>query len=174
MHILASAVPGLREIRGPVIAGYIWFLFAWLMLAPDLQTRPDDRIVGALYDLAVLVGPIATAAAVSVAAYLVGSVSQALFAPLSGMLTPSRDIRWGTRVSNDLDHLRSRASRLVDQAMGPTAKMSDEALAKSQSLIGQIADRHIQALDELRGRNRAPSDSLGGRTAAPIRGCRST
>src|SRR3989442_9897815 len=76
MQILSSALPGFRDLRGPVIAGYMWLLFAWLCVTPDLDHRPDDQIGGSLYDLAHDVGRVGVAVAVSVAAYLIGSIYQ--------------------------------------------------------------------------------------------------
>lgn len=75
MNVLASALPGLREIRGPVIAGYMWLIFGWVVADPNLGARPDGEFLGALYDLAREVGPIGVAAASGVLAYLLGSVS---------------------------------------------------------------------------------------------------
>ena len=75
MQILSSALPGFREIRGPIIAGYMWLLFMWLIVAPDLDTRPHSRVGGSIYDLAQDVERVGVVAAVSVAAYLIGAVS---------------------------------------------------------------------------------------------------
>jgi hypothetical protein len=78
VQILASALPGFRDLRGPLIAGYLWLVFAWLLFEPNVDYRPPNGVGAAAYDLLQEVGPIATAIAVSVAAYLVGAVSQAL------------------------------------------------------------------------------------------------
>jgi len=76
MQILSNALPGFRDLRGPIIAGYMWLVFAWLLVTPDWDVRPEDRIGGGLYDLGHHVGRIWVAVAVSVAAYLIGSISQ--------------------------------------------------------------------------------------------------
>ena len=83
MQMLANALPGFRDLRGPLIAGYLWLLFAWLLFEPNTDYRPPDGVGAAAYDLAQEIGPIALAIALSVAAYLTGAVSQAL----SGVLT---------------------------------------------------------------------------------------
>lgn len=51
MQILASALPGFRDLRAPVIAGYGWLLFGWLLVQPDLNQRPQNPLGAALYDL---------------------------------------------------------------------------------------------------------------------------
>jgi hypothetical protein len=80
MNLLASAIPGLREIRAPLVAGYIWLLSAWLVVQPKtpITAHVLNGPAGLVVQLAHVVGPVATAAAVSVAAYLVGAVSVAL------------------------------------------------------------------------------------------------
>jgi hypothetical protein len=76
VQILANALPGFRDLRAPLIAGYMWLLFAWLWASPDLD-RLSTGIGGSLHDLSQRAGPIWTGLAASVAAYLVGSLSQA-------------------------------------------------------------------------------------------------
>jgi len=68
VQILANALPGFRDLRAPLTAGYIWLLFAWLWASPD----PDQMTTGfggSLHDLSQRAGPIWTGLAVGVAAY---------------------------------------------------------------------------------------------------------
>jgi hypothetical protein len=76
VQILANALPGFRDLRAPVIAGYLWLAFGWLAVRPDLFHRPADHIGAALFDLGHRIGHIGIAIGVSVAAYLIGAVSQ--------------------------------------------------------------------------------------------------
>jgi hypothetical protein len=74
LNLLTAAIPGLREIRAPLVAGYLWILAAWLLIDPSLPLREStDDPVRSLVELADLLGPVGTAAAISVAAYLVGA-----------------------------------------------------------------------------------------------------
>jgi hypothetical protein len=75
MQILANALPGFRALRAPVLAGYFWLLFAWLIVKPDVHDRPAGNMAAALYDLGTDVGHVGLVLSVSVAAYLVGAVS---------------------------------------------------------------------------------------------------
>ena len=77
-QILANALPGFRDLRGPVIAGYLWLVFAWLLVQPSLDERPGRAIAGSLYDLGQDIGRVGIATAVSLVTYLLGSVSQEL------------------------------------------------------------------------------------------------
>src|SRR5215218_958952 len=86
--MLASILPGLRQLRAPLAAGYLWLVAAWLALAgliPDPDQAPPG-IFRDLYDLADSVGRPATVAAASFAAYLAGLLSvQATSAILPGL-----------------------------------------------------------------------------------------
>ncbi|OMC42374.1 hypothetical protein [Mycobacterium sp. IS-1264] len=78
MQFLASALPGFRDLRAPLIAGYLWLFFGWILIKPDIHKRPNNVAAAAVYDLAKDAGPIWIGLGVGVAAYLIGSVSQAL------------------------------------------------------------------------------------------------
>jgi hypothetical protein len=78
VQFLTSALPGFRDLRPPLVAGYLWLVFLWILIKPDIHKRPANEVAAAVYDLAKDAGPIWIGAAIGVAAYLVGSVSQAL------------------------------------------------------------------------------------------------
>ena len=76
MNFLTAAIPGLREIRAPLVAGYMWLIFAWLVVDPQLPlTKHSTGVVHTLAVLGATAGKVATAAAVSIAAYLIGAIS---------------------------------------------------------------------------------------------------
>lgn len=83
MQILASALPGFRDLRAPLTAGYLWLFLLWMVIKPDISKRPTNSVIGSVYDLAKDAGPIWLGLGVGVAAYLVGSVSQAMSPMLS-------------------------------------------------------------------------------------------
>lgn len=76
MTILAGALPGLRDLRAPATAGYLWLAAAWLWFQPNLAAPPDSAAGKSLFDLADALGTVGVLAAVSLVAYLVGVVSQ--------------------------------------------------------------------------------------------------
>lgn len=79
VNLLASAIPGLREIRGPLVAGYLWLICAWLIVDPRVPlSESTTGPIRSLVDLADTAGPVATAAGVSVGAYLMGVVSMGI------------------------------------------------------------------------------------------------
>jgi hypothetical protein len=86
--VLQSILPGLRQLRAPLAAGYIWLLTLWLLLH-DTLTSPDgswlrDRFV----ELATWAGKPVVLAASAAAAYLVGTLSIALSKGLSRAIRP--------------------------------------------------------------------------------------
>lgn len=76
MQALTSLLPGIRHMRVPVITGYVWLLFGWILVQPDVGHRPNDQVAGSLYDLSGEVGPIGTAIGLSVFAFILGSASR--------------------------------------------------------------------------------------------------
>jgi hypothetical protein len=79
---LANLMPGVRELRAPLAAGYLWLLAAWLVLAERIP--PEEEATGllkSLYDLGDVATAIGFAIALSFAAYLVGIISQAILNP---------------------------------------------------------------------------------------------
>jgi hypothetical protein len=75
--MLASLLPGLRDVRTPLTIGYLWLTFAWIVWGDHL---PDGRPSGngpiaRLYDLSDFLGNGAVIAAISFSAYVLGAVS---------------------------------------------------------------------------------------------------
>jgi len=74
--VLMNLLPGLRELRAPLVSGYLWLISAWLFLGHRdwLPTRPSDHgEVARLWDLGDTLGKTVVLAAVSFIAYLIGS-----------------------------------------------------------------------------------------------------
>lgn len=77
MNLLGSLIPGVREIRAPIVSGYLWCVCLWLVLEPDVPNEKGQVAYERIVDLAQAVGPFGRAVAVSIAAYLLGSLIQA-------------------------------------------------------------------------------------------------
>lgn len=73
--MLASLLPGLRDVRVPLTVGYLWLLNAWLWFSGCLpENPPKSGLAGRAVDLGELVGPAGVLAAVSFGAYVVGAL----------------------------------------------------------------------------------------------------
>ena len=93
MGILANVLPGVRDVRAPILAGYSWLLFGWLLLGDALDRRPGLRYVHDVVVVAHRAGPVWTAAAVSVVAYLVGLLSRDLSSAMSSAMRVVRQLQ---------------------------------------------------------------------------------
>lgn len=73
---MTSLLPGLRDLRTPLITGYLYLLLAWLALGGQrlLPDDPTNTFLQRLYDLSDALGVTVTLAAVSFCAYLLGSL----------------------------------------------------------------------------------------------------
>jgi uncharacterized membrane protein len=74
--MLASLLPGLRDVRTPLTVGYVWLFIGWALLGEHLPTkRPSGHgLIARLFDLHHALGVATTAAAVSFVAYLLGAM----------------------------------------------------------------------------------------------------
>jgi tetratricopeptide (TPR) repeat protein len=77
--VLTGLLPGLREIRAPVISGYLWLVFFFLAFHGALPSRQSaDPTLKPLFDLGHDLSALGIATVTGVAAYLVGSAAQEL------------------------------------------------------------------------------------------------
>lgn len=72
--ILANLLPGVRESRTPLVVGYVWTLALWLGFSDLLPDPATPGPVSDLYALIDFFGEAALIAAVSMVAYLIGSM----------------------------------------------------------------------------------------------------
>jgi hypothetical protein len=74
--MLTNVLPGLRELRAPLAAGYVWLLLAWMALGHTLPTSTEEKAdpLERLYQLEPVISTIGLAVVASVAAYIVGSI----------------------------------------------------------------------------------------------------
>lgn len=77
--MLTNLLPGLREIRAPLISGYLWLVFFFLAFHGDLPHRKDAHpALEPLFDLGHDLSALGIATVSGVVAYLVGSAFQEL------------------------------------------------------------------------------------------------
>ena len=86
VSMLASLLPGLREVRTPLAIGYLWLAVAWVTWGDRIPThRPtDEGLIARLFDLSDLLGNTTLLAGLSFAAYIVGAL---LTIPVEGSFT---------------------------------------------------------------------------------------
>jgi len=142
---MANLIPGVREVRAPLAAGYLWLFAIYLAFAPAIPSRADAT--GAWDSLQALEAAATTVGvglALSFAAYLVGSVSEALRVA-------------GLRASWHLSsHMRDRFS-------GPSAHNSNDDGRKPPGydavILRSYSDAGLNVLDEIVTRKLAIVDA---------------
>jgi hypothetical protein len=74
--MLTNVLPGLRELRAPLAAGYLWLVFAWMVWGGELPNKDDPKAapLEQLYKLEPIISTIGLAVVASVAAYVLGSI----------------------------------------------------------------------------------------------------
>ena len=87
--MLMNLLPGLRDLRAPLAAGYLWLIGLWLLLVDAVPSRSKATgVVAHVYTLTHDLGHGVVLAAISFAAYLVGSIlSVNADGPMVGILT---------------------------------------------------------------------------------------
>ena len=100
--MLFNLLPGLREIRAPLISGYVWLTFFFLALHEDLPSAGSPgSVLNPLFEIGESLTTGGLIAVTGVAAYLVGSAMQELWKVLGRVLSPGRPFygEAGTRTS---------------------------------------------------------------------------
>ncbi|MFF4355870.1 hypothetical protein [Streptomyces sp. NPDC001604] len=139
--MLANLLPGIREIRAPLAAGYIWMITFWIGFSDHIPKRSNAQgIWKSAYQLSTAVGATATLAAASFAAYLIGCLleirarsivhwfrfsewrwslyQKILGNPLSGQLDDPRMLRWTEMPET------SRGTAELDSIIQPNESMT--------------------------------------------------
>jgi hypothetical protein len=78
--MLANLLPGVRELRAPLAAGYLWLLAVYLAFEPLVPRDIEGTLWDSLDRLREAISPAGVAVAVSFLAYVVGSLSETLTA----------------------------------------------------------------------------------------------
>jgi hypothetical protein len=86
--MLASLLPGLRDLRAPLAAGYIWLAAGWLYFAPQLPTSVEDAdgVIKDIYRTVDASNPVAVAAGLTFIAYLLGILSIDFLTPVVNII----------------------------------------------------------------------------------------
>jgi hypothetical protein len=121
--VFAALLPGIRELRAPLAAGYIWLVVVYLAVGAPDDIGSFSVPIEHLVDLLSSFGTLALGTAVSFVAYLIGSISQDAFGRL---LLPAISrigviftrMRLSLRLEgslSDMEYLRDKVRRLVDE-----------------------------------------------------------
>ncbi len=153
MTALANLLPGIRDLRAPLAAGYIWLLGLWLAIESEVPGESDaNGLLDSVYRLGDGLSAIGLGVVASFVAYVLGSLSTSLFAaPSTGLRRLSFLSRWlrldpfsaqardalstlsrNTRL--ELENILSMSGTDVEQLLDESLGMTDSA-SKSDSKV---------------------------------------
>jgi hypothetical protein len=165
--MFVNALPGLRDVRAPLVAGYVLLVALWLILFKSLPHSKSDfsHQYPALYSIGHSVGPVGIAAAVSLAAYLAGSIIVGLSsrvlqlqgAPIEATSSgPRQRLRRSFSFTHnvEMDELEERLKDLVERELN---NIEDEQLRlrAREDATGYVGQSQVW-FDFRRRRNAAP------------------
>lgn len=140
--MLTSLLPGLRDLRAPLVVGYSWLLIGWLIFAGKLPKHrpPGNGAIANLFDLSHLVGPVTTVATISVVAYILGAIltiptENRLISYSLSFLTTADGSTW-KEFAADLD-MKSRSRRYRTLAVKYAPNLRTRLLAANPVMYGE-------------------------------------
>lgn len=145
--MLGTVLPGLRHVRAPLIAGYLWLAIVLFFLEEEKGVEALKWIE----DLADSLSPVTVGAASAVVAYLVGSASQAVAGGageaggVGGAVGCAFGAVWARGLPTTAREAcaiglfaplsRSGSKRLSDRQLNQTEFSGDVALLRAQILV---------------------------------------
>jgi hypothetical protein len=135
VQVLGSLLPGVREVRAPLAAGYTWLLVAWLLYGSDASQHPT----GVALDLKRLHETISTAGAavaLGFVAYMIGVFSIAA----TGVLA-----RWATRWVRPFFIARARRNEHSSRPAQPPWWFSDYA-HRTAAALHAVVFRQVEEM----------------------------
>jgi hypothetical protein len=86
--VFATLLPGVRHIRAPLAAGFLWLLGVWLLVADHLPAKEDATGgLHTLVDIGDRMGRISQGVVAAFAAYIVGAAAAQFFGRFTGELS---------------------------------------------------------------------------------------
>ena len=143
--MLANLLPGIRDVRAPLAAGYLWLLAAYVAFEPKFRGKPRGVWL-TLSNLRHTFSTVGLGIAVSFAAYLVGAISWSTFGrrPSDQLVIPGGAVEV-TRSS------RERFARRVTalfRKLGGIVRPRNRLSYTGQQSARQIVRRYLTALEK--------------------------
>jgi hypothetical protein len=147
--IFAEALPGFRNVRAPLLAGYIWLVAAWLVLAGDLPEEGESSVYRHGFEMGEAIGRVGLILAATVLAYLIGSLVQVVVSTIADRVS----VGWSAirtegprlnRLAKDPGYVTAR-SMFKPPVYEPGAVPWIEGDGKAKIRLGWLFDSEIGA-----------------------------
>jgi hypothetical protein len=160
--VLASLLPGLREVRAPLAAGFLWIAFAWVLFEPIIPERDEaEGVVASFYRATDLPSVLGIGVVVlSFAAYLIGELTSNTLGPVLRRHFPPA---WR---GQGKDWPRTPLSQPARDALLHVARRSHDQLKTSLALSGAGMNPG-EFLEKQLGRPLPPEGLSSSRPTAP-------
>jgi hypothetical protein len=152
VNFVTQLLPGLRDVRAPLVAGYLWLFTGWLLLAGHLPAKDDADVYANAFAAGDAVGQFGVIAAASLAAYLLGSMLQSMPSWISyNSVLLVRLLRHGSRRPVLQELPRASAIELLNAPFfAPTDFRSLDGDRRTQRVLEELAlNRLGDARDKL-------------------------
>jgi hypothetical protein len=121
---LSNLLPGARQLRAPLAAGYLWLLAVALASASSLPARNEARgVLQDFFRIGDFVGKVGVALAISFLAYFIGAMSLSVFAAAMRLVSiPVNKVAdWGVITLSFTQYRRSVQRKRRTAREGPPA-----------------------------------------------------
>lgn len=141
--MLANLLPGLRELRVPLAAGFLWLLAIWFWVEPLVPDAGDaSGALASAYRLSGVLSVIGLGAGLTFAAYIVGSLSVFLFSRLLESMIATSE----APVRNRFDALTDRSLESLRLTASDSREKLSDALGLSRvTVLDLVRERGVAA-----------------------------
>jgi hypothetical protein len=169
--VLASLIPGLRELKGSLAAGFLWLTVLWLIFHSYIPERDEATgPIAALYEAGDALSAIGFGIALSFLAYLIGSLSEGLFngplRKLGGLIFSGGPT--ASLSTNGASLLQAVAREVVIEQFRTFERNDKDPVKLARALGGEgelSSPRLEEAVQEFHSTEKASENSRGRRDA---------
>jgi len=86
--MFTQLLPGLRDLRTPFASGVLWLVFGWLLLSREITAEKYPELFESIESLGAALRPLGVGTSLALAAYLVGTAFEFIWAPLFRLVRP--------------------------------------------------------------------------------------
>ncbi|WP_308490926.1 hypothetical protein [Microbacterium terrisoli] len=127
--MISSLLPGLRDVRVPLAAGFMWLVVLWLIFYSAIPSEESATGLAAeVYRVLGVFGPAGLTAAVTFVAYLLGMLMVAILNPILNRLRTAANYMYSDATDSQIHRLAERTLRARNQAKMNVSNSRDLSL----------------------------------------------
>ena len=143
--MLVSLLPGVRELRAPLAAGYLWLVTFWIALAPRVPAMiSTEGVYRDIYNLGQAVGKPAIAIASAFVAYLIGTLSVGVTSVINLRLSSSN--RFSAAVKTPI---AQAVLGRIEERLKADSKLLEQALSSVRAYFSTRNEAGLAPIDAI-------------------------